>query len=400
MSSAKRALIDVPYDELHEMPALTLYRAVEGGQIDISGYDLCGDEDYSRKQGVLDEKLSLGRVAYDEWVRDALHSMTHGDPSEASPQWVERHGFVDFSTFWDEEPAPLDFLIPGVLAAGRLTSLYSPPKAGKSLVMLEAMARLSEGLPVFGLPAREPMRVMYVDHENIREDLFSRLDAMGFRDRTFERLHYSLLGTWPPLDTAQGADALEMAVKTFEPEVVVIDTASRTIQGLEDKADTWLQWYRHTGLMLKRHEVAAVRLDHTGKDVTRGARGSSAKDGDPDLVVSMTPIAVGVALHVTRSRVSNPTERLVLRRETTPVLHHVIEHGTVAVAMAEAQERVDNFVDVLDEHGVPADWSYARVRDAARASKGTDGEWKCVAKELVLAAQKARRDRDGEAKVV
>jgi hypothetical protein len=55
---------------------------------------------------------------------------------------------------------------------------------------------------------------------------------------------------------------------------VVIDTVSRAIDGEENSNDTWLN----------QLGIAMIRLDHSGKDETKGMRGGSAKSGDVDAV--------------------------------------------------------------------------------------------------------------------
>lgn len=61
--------------------------------------------------------------------------------------------------------------------------------------------------------------------------------------------------------------------------MVVIDTISRAVGGEENDNDTWLNFYQYTGLRLKQAKVSVIRLDHTGKDLTEGERGGSAKAG-------------------------------------------------------------------------------------------------------------------------
>jgi hypothetical protein len=72
------------------------------------------------------------------------------------------------------------------------------------------------------------------------------------------------------------------------------------IDGIENDADTWLALYRHLIVPLKAAGRATVRLDHFGKDTTRGSRGSSAKTQDVDHVWELTA-AGGTYLQLTRT---------------------------------------------------------------------------------------------------
>lgn len=57
----------------------------------------------------------------------------------------------------DVQPEAVEWLWPGRLAAGKLTLLIGDPGVGKSLLTLDAAARLSRGIPWpdGGVPPRE-----------------------------------------------------------------------------------------------------------------------------------------------------------------------------------------------------------------------------------------------------
>src|SRR6185369_5973575 len=134
-------------------------------------------------------------------------------------------------------------------------------------------------------------RVLYVDFENDpKGDLRPRLEDMGFGPDDLDNLAYLSFPPLGPLDTAVGAAELVAIVEAQGAEVVVIDTVSRAIRGEENENDTWLNFYRHTGKALKARGVAMLRLDHTGKDETKGQRGGSAKSGDVDMVWRMSKV--------------------------------------------------------------------------------------------------------------
>jgi hypothetical protein len=111
---------------------------------------------------------------------------------------------------------------------------------------------------------------------------------MGYGPADLGNLKVLSFPNMAALDSAKGSEQLMAAVEAFGAEVVIIDTVSRAISGDENENDTWLDFYRHTGLKLKQAEVALVRLDHAGKDEAKGQRGGSAKSGDVDAVWRMT----------------------------------------------------------------------------------------------------------------
>ena len=125
-------------------------------------------------------------------------------------------------------------------------------------------------------------------------DLYDRLTEFGYESTIFDHLHYAQLPVIAPLDTPQGGIALCQAAHAVGAEIVIIDTTGRSVQGEENDAGTYQDFYRHTGMQLKRMGITWARLDHAGKDTTRGQRGSSAKNDDVDIVVNLTRTPTGI----------------------------------------------------------------------------------------------------------
>jgi len=224
------------------------------------------------------------------WEAELDPDATPEERADAETAWVnENLPVLDWHKLWADETTE-EWIIEPLLARRRLVALYSAPKVGKSLLMLEIAAAIATGREVIGTTPPAPIRTLYVDFENDpRGDIRERLQAMGYTPNDLDNLQYLSYPNLGKLDTERGARELVAAVKALKCEVVVIDTVSRSIEGDENENDTWLAFYRHTGLALKRAEIALIRLDHSGKDEKRGQRGGSAKSGDVDAVWRMSP---------------------------------------------------------------------------------------------------------------
>src|SRR5699024_8804063 len=140
----------------------------------------------------------------------------------------------------------------------------------------------------------------------------------------------------------------------YDCEVVVIDTVSRSVTGDENENDTWLSFYRHTGLKLKQAGVSLIRLDHTGKDETKGQRGGSAKVGDVDAVWRMSRVTDDTyQLECEANRMPVTEKVLVLDRHAIPLRHTVQPGGRVAAWEA----KVEQAMKALEAAGYPVDGS-------------------------------------------
>ena len=270
----------------------------------------------------------------------------------------------DWHQLWADD-SPEEWIVEPILPARRLVALYSPPKVGKSLLLLEIAANVARGTDVLGVTPDRPRSVLYVDFENDpKGDIRPRLQAMGFGPDDLGNLHYLSFPTMAGLDSPVGGSQLMAAVEHYSAEVVVIDTVSRAVQGEENENDTWLGFYRNTGLALKQAGVAMIRLDHTGKDETRGQRGGSAKSGDVDAVWRLERKAESTfRLTCEANRMPVAEKEIVVTRMSDPHLRHKVEG---AGWMAEADAVVAEIIAAADAAGLPQDAGRDRLRKAAQ----------------------------------
>ena len=286
--------------------------------------------------------------------------------------------FIDWPTFWERDHDEAEWVYPDVLARGRGHALYAAHKLGKSLFMLWVAAQLATG--------PDPVVVTYFDYEMTEADVHDRLEDMGYGPGTdFSRLRYALLPTLPPLDTAAGAGALMRLVDGVQNEwpdhhlVLAVDTIGRAVQGKEDPADTIRDFYRHTGIELKRRGITWVRLDHAGKDLGRGQRGSSGKGDDVDVVWALTKTENGVCLRREVSRMAWVPDKVTFAMSEEPLRYRRLT--------GDYPEHTGETANLLDRLGVPLD---ASTRTAAAALKAL-GEGR--RRQVVIAALRFRKDR-------
>lgn len=237
---------------------------------------------------------------------------------------------LDWAEFWTNSYEET-WLIPPLLAGGGgQTVLYSAPKLGKSLLALEMAAALATGRPVLGCRTTA-VPVMYVDHENrVYGDVRQRLADMGYGPHSdLSNLWFYSFPRMNKLDTQVGGAQLMQLVEESKAQAVILDTVSRVITGDENANDTWLQLYSHTGQRLKAAEVSLLRLDHEGKDATRGQRGGSAKSGDVDMVWHLEAVVKDETYRLTceATRMQNEEAELVIHRRLGPLRHEVDATG-------------------------------------------------------------------------
>jgi hypothetical protein len=295
---------------------------------------------------------------------------------------------VDWPTLWTTERAAEDWIVEQLWPKGRSILLHAPAKEGKSELALYCVACLALGVDPWSRLAIEPVRVLYLDYEMTENDLLDRLQDFGIGpEHDLSNLRYALLPLIAPLDTARGAKELAALVEREHPDCVVIDTFGRAVEGEENLADTVRDFYRLTGVVLKRAGVPYARTDHTGKDRKQGVRGSSAKNDDVDIVWSMERTSKGTRL-TSRSRVSWVPKTLDLDRLSDPTLRY---SPPVSIAGMAPDAAVTAKVYELNELDLPIEWGRDRVRVALVDAGRQPGDNNTLAKAITYRRDAARR---------
>lgn len=272
---------------------------------------------------------------------------------------------VDWAEFWAADHDETEWLLEPLFADGRAHALYAQAKTGKSYLVLAACAALATGQAFLNHPGGEPVHVLYVDYEMTPQDVRERLEEFGYGPSDdLSHLHYALLPSLPPLDTEEGGQALLEAAQAVEARFVIIDTTSRAISGEENDNDSMRAFYRCTGLLLKQQAIGWMRLDHAGKDASKGQRGASAKNDDVDIVVRLERVDGGQRIIATHRRMGWYPEHT-----DVAVVHG--EDGVTRFTNPQAEmwpEGTTEVAALLDELDVPLaatkNWACAVLRDA------------------------------------
>ena len=253
--------------------------------------------------------------------------LSEDEQEAARAAWLanvtEKFPRINWSELWADEREE-EWIVEPLLAERRLVALYSAPKVGKSLLMLEMAAAIANGTGMFGYPGSRPRRTLYIDFENDpRGDTKARLIDMGYKPDQLDNLVLLSYPTMAALDSEKGANELMAAISAYDCSIVVIDTVSRAIEGEENENDTWLKFNRHSGMAMKRAGISMIRLDHSGKDSSKGQRGGSAKSGDVDAVWRMTRDEDIITLKCEAERFPISHKEFSVRRLENPLRHEI-----------------------------------------------------------------------------
>jgi AAA domain len=252
-------------------------------------------------------------------------------------------------TYFDEfdQGAAKSWLVKGVLAENETSTIIGPPGSGKSAFVTDISISYAGGKDWRGYRVKESGGVVYFAFE--RADLTKRrFRAHKQRDHLPDDLPIAVVGQIVDLMDPHCVDLLLQALNEAEQRfgcrigLAILDTYNKGIAfggGDEDKAkdqNRALGHLRRLQELYSRLHVCIVA--HTGKDETRGARGSNALPGDADI---QNQIADGGDVKiVTTVKANDAPEGELMRFRREPFVFGVDEDGDTIQTYIVAPEMI------------------------------------------------------------
>jgi hypothetical protein len=320
-------------------------------EFDKSTDDLLEDNPALHKEYLKKLMLKQAQKLADEKFEEISSALSAVNLDELSEeQLAEAVGLINWEDLFNDNSEERWF-VPDLLCEGRGHGLPASAGIGKSLLCLDMAAGLAAGKSVLGYPAQDPIRVLYLDHENTpKGDIKPRLLAMGYEPNDLSNLSYLSFPNIPALNTRLGGKTMIHYLEHFTPDLVFIDTFSRFVEGDENGAAVAHNFYQFVGRELKKRNIAYLRIDHVGKDASKGSRGSSAKVDDLDLiwVMSKTKKSDEFLLKNEKARVPVGAAKYIIKRNTSP-LSHKIQGGIEWADLIASHLKFEMTIGLIEE---------------------------------------------------
>lgn len=231
-------------------------------------------------------------------VQEAGGQVPNPDPEDEFDIWEDDGQAAQKQSRWsfltiDELEAlpPPKWLIPGVLTEGSLAAIYGAPESGKSFLAVDMSMAIAGGMDWHGRSV-ERGAVLYIAAEGapglgkrVRAWKLNRLAQGHAFDFRLMRDELNL--------AAEKDEAVRSFVKAVTDELgplklVVIDTLNQTAAGADENSAKDMSRYIASMKRLRDATGAAVVVvHHSGKDVSKGMRGSTALLGAMDTTVEV-----------------------------------------------------------------------------------------------------------------
>jgi hypothetical protein len=192
------------------------------------------------------------------------------------------------------EVKPKRWLIKGLFARGEISNWNAPPGAGKSALFADVSIYLAAGRDWRGFRCKERCGVLYLAFE--RAELTKRR-FMAYAKQGFKNLPIAISNQIIDLLASNAPEIILTAIREAGERLgvpiglVIIDTRAKGIAiggGDEDKAKDQDRCHANLRRVQEADDVHIAIIGHTGKDESRGGRGSNAPRADADLEVQLS----------------------------------------------------------------------------------------------------------------
>lgn len=242
------------------------------------------------------------------------------EPDEVEPE-VSADVFETYSIMQIRGLPPVEWTIDGVIPQNSFSVMYGEPGAGKSFLALDMALSVAHnqswhGRAVWG------GAVLYIAGEGV--------GGLGKRIKAWQAYHGVLcdapLFVLPTAVRMREDDEVEKLMRTIDGlgvdfSCVFIDTVARALLGGDENSATDMGMFVNACDAIKNHTKAAVvGIHHSGKDVARGMRGSTALLGAVDASVRVSRSDNALSMKMEKQKDAEPIEDLAFDMQKIQII--------------------------------------------------------------------------------
>ena len=273
---------------------------------------------------------------------------------------------IQFLHDYAENVSDPTWLIPGMVPSVGIGMIYGESGSYKSFLALDMSLCLAFGIPgQWGAP---PVKndVLFLAGEGPVATAKKRWPAwMEWQDIEFKNDHRFLIKDRVPFYTDTDAwecvkaDLSELKAK---PALIVIDTLTRLITGMDENSAKDASMITNFMESLSRYyECFVLAVHHTGKDQSKGARGSSAFYANMDTVINTKLKLGGTSLQVKKQKDADVGDDI----------HYFV---TKEFAQSIVLERTEALEETSKGKETKSRYPWASIEEVLRVLEGLGGE--------------------------
>jgi hypothetical protein len=270
-----------------------------------------------------------------------------------------------------DKSVPLDWVVKNVLARGHTSYLFGPPGGGKSALYGSAAVCLGSSPDWYGFKIKKRCASVYFAFERpdlVKKRIWSQCQRDGLGEVPVA-VAPGLINLMDPKCVSEIIGTILAAEDKLglEAGLAIFDTFSKGIAaggGDENQAKDQNRVWGHLRLvhegLARYHSIHLGAIGHTGKDESRGPRGSNAADGDNDVSLQIRDdgTAKSVDIYKANELPEGPLMRFKMEPFDTGLTDEdgdAIEVWIAAAEVVEPGNRTSQKVTMTDKQAVAFD---------------------------------------------
>lgn len=188
------------------------------------------------------------------------------------------------------------WIIPGLIPEAGTVQITGKQKSFKTFLALDIACGIASGTETFG-HTPTPRSVVYIAGENASAIALKHVPAWKLARLVEGEMPFYIVPAMPrAIEPGEVQEVInQIRGADISPAVVVIDTATRALRGLDENSSRDMGLFSAACEHIQRElGCTVVVIRHTGKDTTRGGRGSNVIEGDFDTILDVERHVVGV----------------------------------------------------------------------------------------------------------
>lgn len=297
------------------------------------------------------------------------------------------------------KPKPKDWIVKGLLARGETSAWIAPPGGMKSALMAELCVCVANKLPWHERKVDGCFPVLYFALERadlVQRRLAAHCERLGYTQEHAGDMAIAICRSTIDLTNEACIRDIKETIKVFmdsygmPPRLLIFDTFAKLIAaGGKDENSAKDQGAVFANVQRIKDENGnphVALIGHTGKDESRGARGSNAILGDVDVMVEISGDTVKTAT-VTKANdmaegplfsFKSETHQFGLDDDGDPITVNVVSSEEVAAAAHQPKEkRLSETQEAM----------YRLLRDAGPSGLSTD-DWNDKARDIGIGVKR------------
>ncbi|MVT52107.1 AAA family ATPase [Bradyrhizobium yuanmingense] len=298
------------------------------------------------------------------------------------------------------KPKPKDWIVKGLLARGETSAWIAPPGGMKSALMAELCVCVANQQPWHGRKVYHCDPVLYFALERadlVQRRLAAHCERLGYTEEHTGDMAIAICRSTIDLTNEACIKDIGETIRVFRdnygipPRLLIFDTFAKLIAaGGKDENSAKDQGAVFANVQRIKDENGnphVALIGHTGKDESRGARGSNAILGDVDVMVEISGDTVKTAT-VTKANdlaegplfsFKSETHQFGLDDDGEPFTVNIVSSEDLSVQVApKAEKRLTEMQEAM----------YRLLRDAGAAGLSTE-DWNAKAREHGMGNRRA-----------